>query len=160
MTTSVRGVRQRRPSGTYRATTLNWQNRVKDELATLGWEQQDLAKAIQCSPVGITGVLKVGARQSRLVDAINAVLKIAPPEYMDDTDARDHRTIQDLRRRDPGAHARVMDLARRELQRAPDAKGSDPDVGCQRLAALMERNPRLGGLAIAFIDREHESLVK
>lgn len=78
--------KQRRPKWVTRKLTPIWQKRVIDELRDRGWQRQELARRLGCTPGGVTGLLKPGALSSRLVEPTCELLEIPGPEFDDDID--------------------------------------------------------------------------
>lgn len=62
------------PSGELHTVDDEWKDRVRAALEKLDWSQRDLAARIGASPGAITGLLKPGRSQSRLVLKVHKVL--------------------------------------------------------------------------------------
>lgn len=69
--------RQIHPRGDRITVDDAWRAEVRAELAKRGWEQEDLAKQIPCSPATVTNLLKStkdgGSAQSRYVKRIHQI---------------------------------------------------------------------------------------
>ncbi len=101
----------------FRPITANWQDRVKAELVALGWTQDEFSKRLKCSPGAVTGLLKPGARTSRLVDRASKLLQIAPPEFADDIEEQHFADLRRLRAVKRAAYDDIMQRVARELRR-------------------------------------------
>lgn len=123
----VKGLKpvQKRPKGILRPVTEAWQRRVKEELETLGWTYTRLADEVKKIADGggksaMTNILGDGPRQpksSKLVDPICEVLKIAPPEFVDETHRMHDEQFRLLRQIDPVEYDRIVQQVQRSLAR-------------------------------------------
>lgn len=90
--------KQSRPKWVTKKLTLDWQRRVIDELKDRKWQRQELARRIGASPGGVTGMLKPGARSSRLVEPTCDLLGIPAPDFEDDMELLVQQTLRRLKK--------------------------------------------------------------
>ena len=114
---------QGRPKGRFVPVDPAWIARVKAELDRRGWNQGDLARRLGATDAALSDILNGKRRSSRLVDAINLALDIAPPNYEDDIDQDMHEAMRRLRRINRDLFDKIVTDAKREIR----ATSRDPD---------------------------------
>ncbi len=120
--------RTKRPKGPYVKITRVWQERVEKELRRIKKDRQWLAAKLDVAKGTITNILAEDAASSRLVEKINLILDIAPPEYDDDIDQEMHQGLQRIKKENPAKYMEYYQEIRRFI-RAIETRGTTEDDG-------------------------------